>query len=100
MVESGTHLLLGVVDPLAATTRAGSADEVPVSVAAATVAPVRALWHRLGLPVDSLPEVGLTPTCGLAGASPAGARAALAAVREAGRRLSEDPDGDLGEGRR
>ena len=71
-----------------------------MSVAAATVAPVRALWHRLGLPADTLPAVGLTPTCGLSGASPAGARAALAAVRDAGRRLSEDPDGDLDGGHR
>ncbi len=94
-VEAGTHLLLGVLDPLSRADRVGAEEDEGVSEAAATVAPVRALWHRLGLPADSLPAVGLTPTCGLAGTSPAGARSALAAVRDAGRRLSEDPDGDL-----
>jgi methionine synthase II (cobalamin-independent) len=47
-------------------------------------------WHRLGLPATSLAEqVVITPTCGLAGADPGYARAALVACRDAGRRLRE-----------
>jgi hypothetical protein len=34
----------------------------------------------------------VTPACGLAGASPAHARAALRRCREAGRALREEPD--------
>ena len=51
-----------------------------------------ALWRRLGLPAEALREVVVTPTCGLAGASPEHARAAL---RLAARRpqLAEDPEG-------
>jgi hypothetical protein len=49
---------------------------------------VLGLWRKLGFPVARLAEqVVVTPACGLAGASPAGARAALAAARDAGRRL-------------
>jgi methionine synthase II (cobalamin-independent) len=47
-------------------------------------------WHRLGLPAARLAEqVVITPACGLAGAEPGYARAALAACRDAGRRLRE-----------
>ena len=49
-----------------------------------TAARVIALWHRMGLPTAKLAEqMVITPACGLAGASPAGARAALARCREA-----------------
>jgi len=49
-----------------------------------TAAGVIALWHRMGLPAAKLADqVVITPACGLAGASPAGARAALARCREA-----------------
>ncbi len=48
------------------------------------------LWQRLGLPLATLPEQAVvTPACGLAGASPAGARTALARCREAGSMLAE-----------
>ncbi|RIV40613.1 methionine synthase [Micromonospora radicis] len=51
---------------------------------------VRGLWDRLGFPRGRLAEqVVVTPACGLAGASPAYARAVLAACRDAGRRLAE-----------
>jgi hypothetical protein len=51
---------------------------------------VRKLWRRLGFPAARLAEqVVVTPACGLAGANPAYARAALTACREAGRRLAE-----------
>ncbi|MBC7678668.1 MAG: hypothetical protein H7233_06735 [Pseudorhodobacter sp.] len=55
--------------------------------------PVRVLWRRLGFDPDRLPgTVVVTPQCGLAGASPAHARAALAACTEMARRLGEQPE--------
>ena len=62
------------------------------ALAAYAARTVTARWSRLGFPVAQLPEVVVTPTCGLAGASPAYARAVLAACREAGRRLHEAPE--------
>jgi len=48
------------------------------------------LWHRLGLPLATCPDqVVITPACGLAGASPAYARAALTRCREAASMLAE-----------
>jgi hypothetical protein len=47
------------------------------------------LWRDLGFPLETLNRHVITPACGLAGATPAYARAVLAACREAGRRLSE-----------
>ncbi len=48
------------------------------------------LWRRLGLPLATCPEQAvITPACGLAGASPAHARAALTRCREAGSMLAE-----------
>jgi methionine synthase II (cobalamin-independent) len=48
------------------------------------------LWRRLGLPLDTCPEQAvITPACGLAGASPEQARAALTRCREAGSMLAE-----------
>jgi Cobalamin-independent synthase, Catalytic domain len=51
---------------------------------------ITTLWRRLGFPLDRLGgQVVVTPACGLAGASPEYAKAALAVCVEAGRRLSE-----------
>ena len=48
------------------------------------------LWRRLGLPTETLPgQAVITPACGLAGASPAQARAALTRCREAASMLAE-----------
>lgn len=86
-VEAGTALLLGVVPGAGA----GLSD------LAATVAPVRAMWQRLGFDPGMLASaVVVTPSCGLAGASPAYARAALARCREAGRVLVEAPEASIG----
>ncbi len=90
-VEGGVQLVLGVVDP--------RSEPAGLSDPTATVAPVRALWRRLGFPAERIGEVVLTPTCGLAGASPAGARHVLGVVGAAAQRLAEDPFGDL-DGRR
>jgi methionine synthase II (cobalamin-independent) len=77
-VEAGTHLLLGVVP--------GTDAALPAP--RATASRVSALWNELGFPAEQLPAaVTLTPACGLAGASPAYARAAMAQVREAARYL-------------
>jgi hypothetical protein len=48
------------------------------------------LYHRLGLPLATCPDqVVITPACGLAGASPVQARAALTQCREAASMLAE-----------
>lgn len=87
VVEAATGIVLGVVPGIG--TR--------LSDLAATVAPVRAMWRRLGFDPEVLAStVVLTPSCGLAGASPAYARAALAHCREAARRLMDDPEGSRG----
>jgi hypothetical protein len=93
--------LLKDLDPLGEAIEAGIglfAGAVPTLPAAGAPPPdgktaaerVRKVWQRLGFPVAQLgAQVVVTPACGLAGASPAYARAALTACREAGRRLAE-----------
>jgi hypothetical protein len=57
----------------------------------ATASRVHAWWRELGFPAESLAAaVTLTPSCGLAGASPTYARAAMAHVREAARYLQPE----------
>ncbi|MDR8409017.1 methionine synthase [Nonomuraea sp. 3-1Str] len=82
-VEAGLLLFLGVVP--------GTDTRLPdVGVVAK---PAVELWRRLGFPAERLAgQVVLTPSCGLAGASPAYARAALAACRKAARVLRDDPE--------
>ncbi|MFC5830269.1 methionine synthase [Nonomuraea insulae] len=54
--------------------------------------PAVQLWRRLGFEAERLAaQVVLTPACGLAGASPAYARAALAACGKAAQVLRDDP---------
>jgi methionine synthase II (cobalamin-independent) len=81
-IEARIALFLGVVP--------GTDARLPdVGVVAR---PAVELWRRLGFPPTTLAEqVVLTPICGLAGASPAYARAALARCREAAQVLREDP---------
>jgi methionine synthase II (cobalamin-independent) len=84
VVEAGSALFLGVVP---------SAD-APLSDPAGTVGGVRTLWRRIGLDPETLAEtVVVTPTCGLAGASPAYARAAMRHSRAAAQVLLDDPEG-------
>ena len=79
-IEAGTALWLGLVpstDPGGPLERKRLAD------------PARALWQRLGFAEDQLRrQVVVTPSCGLAGASPAYARAALRAARETAKELA------------
>ena len=68
------------------------AGAVPTAGPAAASKPaadrVLELWRQLGFPVEKVAEqVVVTPACGLAGASPDYARAALRASRDAARRL-------------
>ncbi|MFJ4717193.1 methionine synthase [Streptomyces sp. NPDC088785] len=82
-VEGGTRLFAGVVPGV----------DGPLSDPAGSVMGVRSLWRRLGLNPGSLAEsVVVTPACGLAGASPAYARAALAHCARAARSLADNPE--------
>ncbi|GAA4899495.1 methionine synthase [Streptomyces coeruleoprunus] len=82
-VESGTQLFAGVV----------ASTDGPLSDPAGSVMGVRTLWRRLGLNPGTLAEsLVITPTCGLAGASPAYARAALAHCAKAARSLADNPE--------
>jgi hypothetical protein len=95
--EAGLGLLTGVMPAVPEPASPESAG------AAGTVAPgdgsaearqaaerVIRLWRRLGLALETCPEQAvITPACGLAGASPAQARAALTRCREAGSMLAE-----------
>ncbi|MFJ9040247.1 methionine synthase [Streptomyces sp. NPDC102406] len=82
-VEGGTKLFAGVVPGV----------DGPLSDPAGSVMGVRSLWRRLGLNPGSLAEaVVVTPSCGLAGASPAYARSALAHCGRAARSLADNPE--------
>ncbi|MFI0897860.1 methionine synthase [Streptomyces sp. NPDC020983] len=82
-VEAGTALLAGVVP----------GADAPLSDPASSVSGVRALWRRLGLAPGALgSSVAVTPSCGLAGASPAYARAALVHCAQAARSLVDNPE--------
>lgn len=82
-VEGGTRLFAGVVPGV----------DGPLSDPAGSVMGVRTLWRRLGLRPGLLAEVvTLTPACGLAGASPAYARHALAHCVRAARSLADNPE--------
>ncbi|GAA0417790.1 methionine synthase [Acrocarpospora corrugata] len=84
-IEAGTAFLLGVVP--------GVDSRLPAPNVAAK--PAVELWRRLGFrPEDLARQVVLTPRCGLAGASPGYAKAALIRCREAARVLREDPEAE------
>jgi hypothetical protein len=82
-VEAGTRLFTGVVP----------GTDGPLSDPAGSVMGVRTLWRRLGLNPGLLTEaVTVTPSCGLAGASPDYARGALAHCARAARSLADNPE--------
>ena len=83
-VEGGVGVIAGLVGT--------SSDSGNLSDLGRTVEPILSLYRRLGLAAEQLREVAVSPTCGLAGASPQWARAAMKRCREAGSRLAE---GDL-----
>ncbi|MFD5450691.1 methionine synthase [Streptomyces sp. NPDC127100] len=82
-VEGGTRLFAGVVP----------GTDTALSDPAGSVMGVRTLWRRLGLHPGLLAEaVTVTPSCGLAGASPEYARRALAHCVRAARSLADNPE--------
>ena len=91
--EAGLGLLTGVIPAVPApdARTAGPTGPGDGSAEARQAAErVIRLWRRLGLPLDTCPEQAvITPACGLAGASPGQARAALTRCREAGSMLAE-----------
>ncbi|USY21330.1 methionine synthase [Nocardiopsis exhalans] len=100
-VEDGIGLLLGTVPATDSPAPAPGAAAGPtgrpaadrgMSDPATIVDPVRELWNRLGFSPDLLSRaVVTTPACGLAGASPRHARAALKAARDGARVLRDEP---------
>lgn len=83
-VESGRTVMLGVVET-SAPRRRPSAEEVAAAVVAVT--------DRLPFERSALRErIGVTPACGLAGATPEWARAAIGLARKAAEAFAEDPD--------
>lgn len=81
LLEAGDGLIAGTVPSLGTGTLSDTAAS----------APLRALLHRLGLEDDRhLQGIAVSPSCGLAGASPAWARAALDACAAVGRVLRQD----------
>lgn len=81
--EAGTGILAGSVPSVGS----GRLTDTRAS------APLRELMNRLGLGDETaLSTLAITPTCGLAGASPAWARTALAACRAVGRVLRNDEE--------
>jgi methionine synthase II (cobalamin-independent) len=83
-VDSGRTVLLGVVPTTAPTTRP-SAEEVAKAAAEVT--------DRLGFARSVLRErIGITPACGLAGATPQWARTAVELAQKAADAFAEDPD--------
>jgi hypothetical protein len=90
--EAGLGIVAGVIP---ATGTAGAPEPPPAGRAARAVA---VLWQRMGWPVardggagpGGVPsQVVLAPACGMAGATPGYARAAMARCREAARLLPE-----------
>ena len=75
-VEDGATLWAGAL-------RSTDIDAARRPAVEAVAEAVSVPWHRLGLDSRGLAGVVLTPTCGLAGASPKAARAAVRLVREA-----------------
>lgn len=83
-VESDRAVMLGVV-ATKTPPRRPSAEEVAAAVVAVT--------DRLGFARSALRErIGVTPACGLAGATPEWARTAIELARKAARMFAEDPD--------
>lgn len=83
-VESGRAVLLGVL-PSSAPTRRPDVEEVATSVVAIT--------DRLGFGRSVLRDrIGITPTCGLAGATPEWARTAVGLARRVAEAFADDPE--------
>jgi methionine synthase II (cobalamin-independent) len=78
IVEGGGNLYAGVVPTRGSLPRPEQ-----------TAAVLTSRWLELGLPAKQLADVVITPTCGLAAATPAGARATLALCRRTAESIAE-----------
>src|SRR5215831_7617398 len=90
--EAGMGVLAGAVPAVPAQNAAGprTAAGPGTGQGRETAERVIRLWRRLGLPLATLTaQAVITPACGLAGASPAQARAALTRCQEAASMLPE-----------
>lgn len=84
-VESGRTVLLGVV-PVTAPAKRPVVEEIATAAAAIT--------DRLGFPRKVFQErIGITPMCGLAGATPEWARIAIELCQKAADGFAQDPEG-------
>lgn len=84
-VDAGRTVLLGVV-PTSAPNRRPAVEEIAKSVVAVT--------DRLGFAREVLRErIGVTPACGLAGATPEWARTAIELAQKAADGFAQDPEG-------
>lgn len=84
-VDAGRTVLLGVV-PTSAPNRRPAVEEIAKSVVAVT--------DRLGFAREVLRErIGVTPACGLAGATPEWARTAIELAQKVADGFAQDPEG-------
>jgi hypothetical protein len=86
-LETGTRLWAGAVPTVATPDAEDRPGGLPPDTALAEA--VRRPWRRVGLAAAGLRSVVVTPTCGLAGASPALARLALARAVAVARALAD-----------
>jgi hypothetical protein len=85
LTDDGARLLLGVLP--------GVDTDLGGTTVAQVAAPARRLWRDLAYSPERLAtQVVLTPSCGLAGASPDYVRSVLTRLREAARSLAEAPE--------
>lgn len=83
-LDSGRTVVLGMV-PAVAPARRPSVEELAAAAAAVT--------DRIGFARSVLAErIGISPVCGIAGATPEWARTAVGLVRKAGEALAQDPE--------
>jgi hypothetical protein len=83
-VEAGLALFLGLIP---------SMDVDPLPRMTELASPARRLWSRLGFAPENLArDVVVTPTCGLAGASPSWPKMAYHASLEVARVLLDEPE--------
>jgi methionine synthase II (cobalamin-independent) len=86
LAEAGLGIFAGALDTKNPERITGRASAVAKELASSVIE----VWHQAGMPRARLADqVVITPACGLAGFSAAGARAALAACREAARIMPE-----------
>ena len=86
-VDGGLRLWAGAVPSAPGPVTADEPDGLPADTA--VVESLRRPWRAFGLPLDTLGQVVVTPTCGLAGTTPAGARAVLARAAASARALAD-----------